>query len=185
VRHFSFQVPDPQRLYPPGDDAHPGLPSGPLIAFVPELLNPAAVVGTTIDAWTPNAGTYGMGGPGFLGFKIGTEWLVVALWGAPSWLRLNGRPLEDYFWAKHGRQRPWLSEFEAGSADLFVGRRIMSLSVERTSMTMTLDHGAVLNLSADPHDRPPLEGTGENREIAPEDDLRGVVFMAPTDELWI
>jgi hypothetical protein len=184
VQQFSFQVPDPERRYPSQDRPHPG-PSAPLLAFVPEPLDPAAVVGSTIDAWTPHAGTYGMGGPGFLGLRVGAGWLVVALWGAPSWFRLNGRPLEDDFWDKHGRERPWLSEFEPAPDNLFVGRRVVAISVERTSMTLTLDGGGVLELSPDPDDRPAFEGTGEKREIGPEDDLRSVVFVAPTDELWI
>jgi hypothetical protein len=143
------------------------------------------VIGRTIDGWTPSAGTYGTGGPGFLGFRTGGDWLVVALWGAPSWFRLDGRPLEDNFWAEHGRERPWLADPGPALDDLFVGRQVTGFSVERTSMTVTLDGGHVLNLSLDPHDRPPFEGTGENREIGPEDDLRSVVFLAPTDELWV
>lgn len=184
VQQFSFQVPGAERPYPTRDHPHPG-PSGPLVAFVPAPLDPAAVVGKTIDAWTPYAGTYGMGGPGFLGLRVGDGWLVVAIWGAPSWFRLDGRLLEDNFWDKHNRQRPWLSEFKPGCDDLFVGRQVMGLSVERTSMTLTLDGGGVLNLSPDPQDRPPFEGNGGDREIGPTDDLRSVVFMAPTAELWI
>ncbi len=171
-------------MYSPGDQPQPK-PSGPLVAFVPEPLGPADVVGKTVNAWTPYAGTYGMGGPGFLGFQTGPSWLVIALWGAASWFCLDGRPLEDNFWDKHGRERPWLSELKPGPNDLFVGRRVTGLSVERASMVMTFDDGRVLNLSPDPKDRPPFEGTGESRELGPDDDLREVVFMAPTDELWI
>ena len=60
---FNFQIPDVERLYPPSDDRR-WRPSGPLVPFHPALLDPASVLGRTVEEWTPCAGTYGMGGAG-------------------------------------------------------------------------------------------------------------------------
>jgi hypothetical protein len=46
-------------------------------------------------------GSYGMGGPGFLGFHLEKsehspdEWLVLCLWGADEWVRLDGKKYEN------------------------------------------------------------------------------------------
>ncbi len=48
-----------------------------------------------------------MGGPGFVGFRLGSDWLIVAIWGAGTWLRLDGRLITDMFWEKHKRSMTW------------------------------------------------------------------------------
>jgi hypothetical protein len=51
-----------------------------------------------------NLGTYGMGGPGFLGFGLEKtslrpcEWLVLRLWGAADWLLYDSKPFDPYEW---------------------------------------------------------------------------------------
>ena len=133
--------------------------TGPLVPFHPELLDPVNLIGQTVKEWTPHVGTYGMGGPGFLGLLSGAGWLIVALWGAPSWFQLDGRQLEDFHWDKHGRERPLLADVKPGSAMLFVGWRIDAMSVERTSMTVAFAEGHELRLSPDPRARPPWRAT--------------------------
>jgi hypothetical protein len=34
-------------------------------------------------------------GPGFLGFRMDAEWLMIAIWVAGDWFRLDGRLLTD------------------------------------------------------------------------------------------
>jgi hypothetical protein len=181
---FSFRVPEGEHSYPLRDDRDWGA-SGPLVAFKPPVLDPATLVGRTIEAWTSSAGTYGMGGPGFVGFRLGGEWLIVAIWGAASWLSLDGRPLEDDFWEERGRQRPLLADLPAGSEELFVGWQVTAFSVERRSLTMGFAGGRRLELLPDPQDRPTFQGSGERRQLGPEEDLRQLVFLSPTTELWI
>ncbi len=160
-------------------------PSGPLKPFVPEPLDPSRVIDREIDEWIPYAGTYGMGGPGFLGFRLGDDWMIVAIWGAGAWFRLGGRLLEDMFWEKHERSMPWQADPNLDFGNLFVGRRFTELEVTRDSVTARLDNGQLLTLSPDPGDRPHWEGSGEPRSVGPNDDLRQTIFLAPTPELWI
>ena len=130
----------------------------PLKPFVPEPLDPSQIVGREIDEWIPYAGTYGMGGPGFLGFRIGDDWMIVAIWGAGHWFRLDGRLLTDMFWERHERSMPWQAVPNVDFQNLFVGRRFTALEVTRESVTARFDNGQVLTLSPDPGDRPPHRG---------------------------
>lgn len=184
VQKFSYEIPDSDHLFPP-EEVGPMGPSGPLRAFVPEPLDSSNVTDRIIEEWTPTAGTYGMGGPGFLGFRLGSEWLIFAIWGAGDWFRLNGRLLTDMFWEKRGRPIPWEEDANVDFGNLFVRRHFTELDVERDSITATLDNGQVLKLSPDASDRPYFEGSGEPRLVEAEDDLRTLVFIAPTLELWV
>jgi hypothetical protein len=173
VQRYTFQVPDHDH------------PSGPLLPFVPEPLDPTAILGRTIDEWTDHAGSYGMGGPGFLGFCLDTEWLIVAIWGAGDWFRLDDRLVDDFFWEENGSPMPWKALPDVDYENLFVGRRFVAFDLARDSITAALDNGQILKLSPDPADRPKWQGSGEARTVGPADDLRSVVFFAPTKELCI
>jgi hypothetical protein len=184
VQKFTFEIPDAAQPYPDSEGGGMG-PSAPLVPFVPEPLDPGELEGKTIDGWTQYAGTYGMGGPGFLGFCIGEAWLIVAIWGAADWFRLDGRLLGDFFWERHGRERPWTDDPEVDFKALFSGWRIRSVDVQRDSITLEFAGGRVLRLSPEAEDRPVHEGDGSPRAVEEDDDLRTHVFLAPTAELWI
>lgn len=61
-----------------------------------------------ITDFSVNLGSYGMGGPGFLGFELAaadqfpTEWLVLRFWGADSWLVINNALINTH----HCPERP-------------------------------------------------------------------------------
>lgn len=97
---YEYEIPDPKRPRKGSDIG----PSGELIRFRPEPLDPTKVIGREIVGWIPYAGTYGMGGPGFVGFDLKDEWLIFAIWGAADWMRLDGRLLADHAGSKHGRE---------------------------------------------------------------------------------
>lgn len=65
-------------------------------------LSEARVVGRRVLQWSSHRGTYGMGGPGFFGLELEAkddhpqEWLVLTIWGAASWLLLDGRWIEAH-----------------------------------------------------------------------------------------
>ena len=184
VQTFKFEIPDLDHPYPE-EEVSPMGPSGPLSPFEPEPVDVAQVIGREIDKWTPYAGTYGMGGPGFMGFRFESEWLIIAIWGAGNWLDLDGRLITDMFWQKHHRTKPWEADPNSDFDSLFVGRKFTSLEIARDSLAASFDDGRALTLSSDSAARPLFEGNGEARSVGPEDDLRRTIFMAPTSELWI
>ncbi len=180
----TYEIPDPAHLFP-ATQVGPIGPTGPLIAFEPDPLDVSQVLHRTIDEWIPCAGTYGMGGPGYLGFRLGSDWLIVAIWGAGDWFRLDGRLLSDVMWEQEARPAPWEAEPSEVFAGLFAGHSFTDLVVRRDSLTARLDSGRIFSLSADPADRPILAGSGEPRSFGPGDDLRDLVFLAPTSEIWV
>ncbi len=76
----------------------------------------SSLVGRKIIDFSPHCGTYGQGGPGFAGFKLEAlrdqpeEWLILCIWGAPSWLTVNGQWLEAHP-EQYDIQRPLISNF--------------------------------------------------------------------------
>ncbi|MCA9658229.1 MAG: hypothetical protein KC486_07790 [Myxococcales bacterium] len=181
--YTAFEVPDPSQ--PPVDDDSPFGPSGDLVPFTPAPLEPAAVLSQRVDEVNDCFGTYGMGTPGFFGLRLGEAWLVVALWGASDWMRLDGRLVSDAFAERHGRPRPWLPLDRAALRDRLLGAAIAAVDVRPRALTLEFTSGARLWIDEDPNTRPILEGSKEPRRLAPDDDLRRAVFLSPTDELWI
>jgi len=166
MQKFEYEIPDLDHPYP-AEQVGSMSASGPLMPFVPERLDPSTVIGRVIEEWKPYVGTYGMGGPGFLGFRFGSDWLTIAIWGAGDWLRLEGRLVSDMFWEEHQRSMPWEADPNVDFDNLFVGRRFTALEIARDSLTAKFDDGRVLTLSPDPADRPHMVGNGGARSIGP------------------
>lgn len=154
----------------------PVLPFDPppegLIPFVPPPFHPATVAGRCIQGWMAYAGTYGMGGPGFLAFQLGErEWLMISLWGAADWVELNGAILSSY------------NQDEVSS--MLVGSRIVSIAVSKSSFSMEVEGNLLFHIAESAAGRPIFPGTGLPRQLGPDEDLRLGVFLAPTPELWV
>jgi hypothetical protein len=126
-----------------------------------------------------------MGGPGFLGLRLGHEWLVVALWGAAEWTHVNGRLVQDVFSAKYGRPPAWIHDGVDELSPRLVGATVSSLRVLQHSLEIVFSTGDLLRIEETPDKRPILEGSKEPRAFSDEDDLRRAVFLAPTAEIWV
>jgi len=73
-----------------------GTPKGPPPKTLREVgIN--RIIGRKITRWTPDLGSYGMGGCGLFGVRLSKtpefpeEWLILMLWGAPDWLLVDGK----------------------------------------------------------------------------------------------
>lgn len=182
-----YEIPDPALLSP---DAQRGMrPSAPLIAFHPLPISASDVLGKVVQEVSDCVGTYGMGGPGFFGLRLGREWLVVAVRGAAEWMTARGRNVGDSFHDNYGRPRPWLADWISENPDELsphlLGGTISSIAVEKHSMKIELDNGFDLTIAEAPDDRPIFEGSKEARRFTTSDDLRRAVFLAPTTEIWV
>jgi hypothetical protein len=113
------------------------------------------------------------------------QWLIVAIWGAATWVRFEGRLLQDFSSDAHGRPAAWTSESDEVSRDLFRCRHFVDFKVTRTSLHASLDDGRLLALAEAPSDRPVSDGSGQPRALEPGDDLRKVVFLCPTENVVI
>jgi hypothetical protein len=179
---YKFQIPDTSKPLT-GDVASFG-PSGELIDFNPPVVTPEKIVGRTVEEVCTNVGTYGMGGPGFFGLRLGGEWLVVAIWDAASWIEADGRIVEDGFWDTNGRPRPWITDEGDELTARLVGQPITSFTLAERSLAVGVG-GLTLLIAESPDGRPILEGNKQPRAFEEGDDLRRAVFLSPTTEIWV
>jgi hypothetical protein len=181
---YKFEIPDVTRPIPEAERRAAG-PSAHLKPFYPTVLDPSAVIGRRIDDVTTSAGTYGMGGPGFFALLLGEQWLVIALWGAASWMTCEGRFIEDLHHDTAGRPEPWIATGIDAFQDHIAGRTIDSIDIAPISLRIGIEGGADLTIAADPITRPIFAGNLQPRAFTPDSDLRRAVFLSPTTELWV
>jgi hypothetical protein len=179
---YEFQIPDPAK--PLRGDVPPCGPNCELVDFKPATPTPQMVVGRTVDEVCTCVGTYGMGGPGFFGLRLGDEWLVVAIWGAASWIEADGRIVEDDFWDTNGMPRPWITAQGDELTGRLVGQPVTSFRLDKRSLAVGVG-GMTLSVAESPVGRPILEGNKQPRAFDEDDDLRRAVFLSPTAEVWV
>jgi hypothetical protein len=181
---YTFEIPDLSR---PIANATDMSPSGELMPFHPAPLDPAQVIGRRIDDVAINAGTYGMGGPGFFALRLSGDWLVIAIWGAASWMTCQGRLIDDLFFDTGNRGTPWIVGGDSIEPICYAlnGQTVDSITLTRDAMHIAISDGLDLTIDADPAKRPVFAGNGRPRAFAPDDDLRRAVFLSPTTELWV
>ena len=178
-----FEIPDPARPIAEGER---GIgPSGELIPFEPGRLQASHIVGRRVDEIVPYVGTYGMGGPGFFGIRLGNEWLTIAIWGASEWITVDGLLVGDVFFGHYGRPEPWISESGDRLSTELVGSTITAIDIEPRSLLMSFSNGLSMSIDEAPDSRPIFEGTKQPRRFVDGDDLRDVIFLSPTTEIWI
>lgn len=142
-----------------------------------------SVVGRQVVDFSSSCGSYGMGGPGFVGFKLKEtegrpdEWLILCLWGAAYWLTVNDRWLEaspDLYY----EQKPLISNHTGQAWDEFtplvVGSTVMEAVIGKSSFEIRIGEAHIV-LSENPSDR--LPGSGP-RELMTTTDLRNAWILA-------
>ena len=181
---YNFEIPNLSQPIPEDQRGAVG-PRAQLIPFVPEPLLETNVTDRRIDEVLTLVGTYGMGGAGFFGLRLDGEWLVVAIWGASEWIRVDGILVQDRFFERSGRPKPWIDDGTDRLSPRLVGTKITSLEVERHSMQMLFANGMSLAIDEASDKRPVWEGSKKPRLFLAADDLRKAVFLAPTAEIWV
>lgn len=180
LTEFTFEIEGGSEI--PESQQGPLGPRAELVPFLPQPVAETEVLGRPIDEISQNIGTYGMGGAGFFGLLLGKEWLTIALWGAENWLRFNDRILGNINYVPGDGMAPWDRDELTRS---MIGRTIVSLRVDRTTMELTLSDGGELRLDAEPERRPIFAGCKSPRVFEDDDDLRRVVFLMPDLPLWV
>jgi hypothetical protein len=113
-----------------------------------------SLVGRTILAYDTHYGTYGMGGPGFLGFTLSdsilqrypanTDVLVYAVWGSGNYTLIDNRVVECHP-RFYGAFHPWISDYVDSDAEnwddltpALVGGLIDAIQVRDEVCTVTV-----------------------------------------------
>src|SRR5262245_49982099 len=152
---YDYEIPDFDQPIPANER---GLgPSGRPRPFAPPPISVEQVIGRTVEEICPYVGTYGMGGPGFFGLRLGSEWLVIALWGAGEWMVSQGRCVQDSFHDNYGRPRPWIYRLADESDELsaqLVGQRVRSFDVRLHSLRIVFENDVDLTIEETSEHRP-------------------------------
>jgi hypothetical protein len=158
-----------------------------------EIATPESVIGAVVEEISMRCGTYGMGGPGFAGLRIGTDrWLILTLWGAANWLQIDGRPIEagSDSDGKNARFDPIVSE------DVTFGRdrtrsytdclaSAVSLPATITEFVFSGHSGHLvlgghrIAIAESPEDRPVYRGSGASLAFHADDDVAKAWILAP------
>jgi hypothetical protein len=154
------------------------------------LLSASPILRRRIRSTCTHIGSYGMGGPGFLGIELDAndsrpkEWLVLCLWGAAEWCLFDGQPIESN----------QLSRLTAIGADAFAqavaGGEITTAKIEDKSCELcitTAGRAAVcrLEVPSDTGKLPVYGGTGGRRMLALTDSLLDAWVLSPTEFLYV
>lgn len=131
------------------------------------------VIGRKIIETSRYLGSYGMGGAGFLGFKLEKknrypeEWVVLTLWGATEWLLLDGKWLDcsvEYFDKDKCFFKKSIEDYSARDSllDILVGNVITEFVIKSKSFKMKIG-SFILELPSDLSKLPP-HGNGDSRK---------------------
>ena len=169
----------------PTEKKVPWGPSCELIEFRPARLQEEDILGREVLEYTANFGTYGMGGLGYFGMRIGKEeWLVIAIFGADDWLSAMNRPLTWDSVPGDEKDDTWFRDHRNEFDERLIGQVISSVDILRRSMVIRFENGFDLTIAEDPETRPRNAGNGSLRKFGFWDDLRDSVFLVPADQLW-
>ena len=132
-----------------------------------------------------NLGSYGTGGPGFLGLRFSNGWIVYRLWGADGWLTLNTKLLQESLFpeelATYGIEK-------TASANELIGAILNSIecSTDHYDLTFTKnDSKFCLSLRRDGTAVPVLRGDGRPRIFADDEELKDAVVVSRKARLWL
>lgn len=156
-----------------------------------------AVLGRKVQEISMRCGTYGMGGPGFAGFRLAEDlWLILTLWGAAAWLQVDGRPIEanadrDGRNARFDPIVPDDVQFGRDRTRTYDDCLAAALPLPATITAFAFSgHGGHLmlgdrriSIAADPRERPVYAGSGEAMALMPDDDLARAWILAPVP--WV
>jgi hypothetical protein len=156
-----------------------------LAADVPK----AVYLGSMIVDSSACLGSYGMGGPGFFGFKcrkgLRSFWIVVVLWGAAEWLTLDGKLLESGLLENERKlyENRGIIPFETAH-----GGSLESIDFAADCVTMTLrkaDATHILELRRDGTTVPPWRVTGEKKVLPGNELLEDAIVISCRARLWL
>ena len=158
------------------------------------LDNPALdIKGAVVREVSFNLGTYGMGGPGFLGFLLEgpasqkRRWLVITLWNAAGWATLDGAliaealmPDERNDALKAGRE---IREFKSAVLNAI----LTSAACTDDILTLEFERNGIVHqfqIRADGRDVLPWRGSGNRKTLEPGESLRDAVVVSQSGYLW-
>ncbi len=150
--------------------------------------------GGVVTEVSTHLGTYGMGGPGFLGIQIeggpapGRRWLVVTLWAAAGWATIDGDLVAEEFAAAKQAELSNAGRGFRSITQCLVGARLVRADCSDDLLLLDFEREGArhrLEIRRDGRDVPPWSGTGQPRSLAPEESMRDAVVVSESGYLWL
>ncbi|PCJ58188.1 MAG: hypothetical protein COA79_14305 [Planctomycetota bacterium] len=145
------------------------------------------IIGREIIEYSGCKGTYGMGGPGFVGFRLDKtadykkEWLILTLWGATDWLLYDSRWVSAHP-NQYEVQRPLIGigdEVWDEFTEKVIGAKILEIDFCENSSKLTLgtnDDKNILEIPEDVSLLPKYGGTLQSKLWDGEDQMKAWVI---------
>jgi len=153
--------------------------------------DPSLIRGATVTRTSEYLGSYGMGGPGFVGLRLRLSsgrhtWVVFTVWAAAGWLTINDDPLTEGYFPDERRElsssrrlRP-LSELVGSTLrDAHLGRELAELTFTGPAGSL------VLRLRRDSSALPVHRGSKQPKVLAASQDIRDAVIISRRGALWL
>ncbi len=134
-----------------------GINNGKRLPLLSKMGGVKRIVDRKIIDVCGSLGNYGMGGPGFFGFKlekkkrIPEEWFVITIWGADQWLLLDHKWLDCHH-SFHDSEKCYFPESEGffhkkeqRLQETFVGFSIIEFKLYNRSFNMILENRNPMN----------------------------------------
>lgn len=144
-----------------------------------------SIIGHTITQVTPYAGSYGMGGPGYVGLKLKDKlWLIFGLWGALDWIHYNFKgkyvTLKDH-WKEYGPKFTYEPPYDGP----LVGEIIQDFFITDDMFLMEFESGRELCIFGNSNTRPAFLTTEMNRELKDDESLCDLIFTHFTTNISV
>ncbi len=156
-------------------------------ARVPQILcdRESEFVGQPVSRIECCLGSYGMGGPGFLGLRFASGWIVYRLWAAAGWVTLDGKLIQDLMFPEE------LTQFEPcklTSLNFLIGAQFRCLECDDQQCDLVFERNESeirLSFRRDGRDVPPHCGNGRTKVFATHERLEDAIVISRIARLWM
>ncbi|MBE9222100.1 hypothetical protein IQ215_05255 [Cyanobacterium stanieri LEGE 03274] len=166
--------------------------------------HPSLIINRFIIDITYTAGSYGMGGYGFLGFQLSPtekrkqEWLICTIFSASDWFTVNGRWLSCHP-AQYPQQQPLMGTiYDPHTKNkyssplktwddfkpLILNKKISQFDCKKNSCQMIIEEN-IIAINPSSNNRPPFYGSRQPRDFDEKDDLRKAWILAREIYLYL
>jgi hypothetical protein len=154
-------------------------------------MDPSILRDATVTRTCEYLGSYGMGGPGFVGLRLRLPsgrhtWIVFTVWAAAGWLSINDDLLaEGYF---PDEQRELIPYRRLRRLSELVDSRLMDISLDRDMADLEFSSSAGplhLRWKSDSSTLPVHRGSKQPKVLAASEDIRNGVIVSRRASLWL
>lgn len=136
-------------------------------------------------------GSYGTGGPGFVGLHLKLSsgryvWVVFTVWGAAGWLTIGEDLVAEAYSDDSRRELAGVRRFRPLAN--IVGTILTDIRLEHDSAELTFSDATnqyVLTLRHDSSALPVHGGSREPKRLTPHEDVRDAVVISEKAALWV